>query len=73
MKERVNEIDAEQDGDAETDDGFIHGAFLSKTPAGARVSGHYDKEKDSETEINEIGHDPLLLRDLVTDAVANRI
>ena len=67
MKERVNEIDAEQDGDAKTDDGFIHGAFLSKTTAGARIGAHHDKEKDAETEINEIGHDPLLLYDCRSD------
>ena len=61
MKERVNEIDAEQDGDAKTDDGFIHGALLSKTTASARISAHDNKEKDAKTEVDEIGHDALQL------------
>lgn len=62
MKERVDEIDAEQHGDAQTDDGFIHDAFLSKTPAGARIGAHQDKENDTEAEIDEVGHDPLLFQ-----------
>jgi hypothetical protein len=57
MQERVDKIDSEQDSDAQTDDGFIHGPFLSKTPASARVGAHQDKEKDAEAEIDEIGHD----------------
>lgn len=60
MKERVDEIDAEQNGDAQADDGFVHGVSLSKSPAGARISAHQYKEKDAETDINEIGHHPLL-------------
>jgi hypothetical protein len=47
MKERVDEIDAEQHGDAQTDDGFIHDASLSKSTAGARISAHQDKEKNT--------------------------
>jgi hypothetical protein len=32
MKERVDEIDAEQDGDAKTDNGFIHGVAPQSRP-----------------------------------------
>lgn len=62
MKQRVDEIDAEQDGDAQTDDGFIHGVSLSKTSADARIGAHQDKEKNAGTDINEIGHEPLLFQ-----------
>jgi hypothetical protein len=41
--------------------------LLSKTRAGARIGAHQDKEKDAEADINEIGHDPLLLQDYRRD------
>lgn len=62
MQERVDKIAAEQDGDAKADDGFIHDAFLSKSTAGARISAHQDKEKNTEAEIDEVGHAPLLFQ-----------
>ena len=39
VKERVDEVDAKHEGDAEADYGLIHGALPSKICAGARVSG----------------------------------
>lgn len=62
MQQCVDEIAAEQDGDAKADDGFIHCAFLSKTTASARIGARDNKENDAEAEIDEVGHDPLLFQ-----------
>jgi hypothetical protein len=43
VKERVNEVDAKHDGDAEADNGFIHGALPSKTCAGTRIGADQHK------------------------------
>jgi hypothetical protein len=58
-KERVKEIGSEQHGDAQASKGFVQLVLLSKASAGARIGAHHGKEKNGETNINEIGHEPL--------------
>ena len=43
VKERVDQVDAKHEGDAEADNGLIHGALPSKTCAGARIGGDQHK------------------------------
>jgi hypothetical protein len=56
MKERVDEIDAEQHGDRQADDGLKHVAFLSEAPAGARIEAHQREDNHAEADIDEIEH-----------------
>lgn len=43
VKERVDEVDAKHEGDAEADNGLIHGALPSKICAGARIGADQHK------------------------------
>ena len=43
VKERVDEVDAEHGGDAEANNGLIHGALPSKTCAGTRIGADQHK------------------------------
>jgi len=57
MEERVDEVEAEKHSNTQANNGFIHGAVLSQALAGVRIGADDNEEHDSQTNINEIGHD----------------
>jgi hypothetical protein len=61
MKQRVEEIGAKQGGNEQPYEGFDHSRLLSKTRKPARIGGDDNEEKDAESGICEIGHEPFLL------------
>jgi hypothetical protein len=56
MKERVDEIGAEQDGDAQAENGFEHELLLSQSSAETRIGSHQRKEDGAEAKIDEVEH-----------------
>ena len=56
MKQRVDEVEAEQHGDAQANDRFGHVRLRLKARTGARVKAHQRKEHGAEAEEDEIEH-----------------
>ena len=61
MNQRVKEIEAEPDGDDQSDDRLSHGATLLKLPEGERVDAHQRQNHDTERHEPNVEHDRLLL------------
>lgn len=62
MKQAVDEVSAEQQGDAQADDRFRHGEAPLETPAGAGVGAHDDQDDDAKGEVDKVKHVWLRLR-----------
>jgi hypothetical protein len=62
MEQRVDEIDAEQHGDDQADDGFGHGASPSELGAGERIEVREREHSDTGGEEDEVRHDGLLVQ-----------
>jgi hypothetical protein len=60
MNQRVEQIEAEPDGDGQSDDRFRHGAALLKLPEGERVSAHQRQNRNTERNERNVEHDRLL-------------
>jgi hypothetical protein len=56
MKERVDEIDSEQHGDAQPNDRFCHVSFRSKARTGARIKADQAEEKGAEAKEDKVEH-----------------
>jgi hypothetical protein len=52
MEQAVDKIGAEQQGDAQADDRFIHGDAPLETPTGAGIKAHYDQDDDAESDVD---------------------
>ena len=61
MNQRVEEIEAEPEGDGQSDDRLSHGARLLKLPEGERVCAHQRQNHDTERHERNVEHDRLLL------------
>jgi hypothetical protein len=57
MDQCVEEVEAERDGDDQSDDRLSHGWRLSKLPQGVRVGGHQRQNRASERDECNIEHD----------------
>jgi len=66
MNQCVEEIEAEPDGDGESDDRLSHGARLLKLTEGEGVDAHQRQNRDSERHKRNVEHDRLLLGALLT-------
>jgi len=62
MNQRVKEVEAEPDGDDQSDDRLSHGAGLLKLPEGERVDAHHRQNRDAERHERNVEHDRLLCR-----------
>ena len=60
MNEGVEEIEAEPDGDDQSDDRLSHGATLLKLPEGERVDAHQRQNHNTERNERNVEHDRLL-------------
>jgi hypothetical protein len=58
MKERVDEVEAEQQRDREADGGFDHDAIPSKLGAEACIGRGEREEQEARTDEDEIQHAP---------------
>ena len=58
MKERVDEVEAEQQRDREADGGLDHNATPSKLGAEARIGRGEREEQEARTDEDEIQHAP---------------
>jgi hypothetical protein len=56
MKQRVDEIGAEQQRDAKTYDGLRHEGLLSQAAASAGVDAHQREQREAEGDKGEIEH-----------------
>jgi hypothetical protein len=56
MKQAVDEVSAEQQGDAQADDRFRHGETPLKPPAGAGVGAHDDQDDDPKGDVDKVKH-----------------
>ena len=61
MNEGVEEIEAEPDGDDQSDDRLSHGATLLELPKGERVGAHQRQNHNTERNERNVEHDRLLL------------
>ncbi len=62
MQQAVDKIGAEQQGDAQADDRFIHGDAPLKAATGAGVEANDDQDDDAEGEIDKVKHVWLRLK-----------
>ena len=60
MDQCVEEVEAEPDGDDQSDDRLTHGASLLKLPQGERVDAHQRQNRETERHKRDIEHDRLL-------------
>jgi hypothetical protein len=60
MDQRVDEVQAEPDGDDQSDDRLTHGARLLKPPHSEGVNAHQRQNHASERHKCDIEHDPFL-------------
>jgi len=65
MNQRVEEIEAERDGDDQTNDRLSHSARLLKLPEGERVGAHQRQNHDTEGHECNVEHDRLLAGALI--------
>ncbi len=65
MNQRVEKIEAEPDGDDQSDDRLRHGARLLKLPERERVSAHQRQNRDTERNERNVEHDRLLAEALL--------
>jgi hypothetical protein len=56
MEQAVDKIGAEQQGDAQADDRFIHGDAPLETATGAGVEAHDDQDDDANGEVDKVKH-----------------
>lgn len=61
MNQRVKEVEAERDGDDQSDDRLSHDAGLLKLPKGERVDAHQRQNHNTERHERNVEHDRLLL------------
>ena len=66
MNQRVEEVEAEPDGDDQSEDRLGHGAALLKLPKGERVNAHQRQNRNAERHERDIEHDRLLIGALLT-------
>jgi hypothetical protein len=63
MNQGVEQIEAEPDGDGQSDDRLSHGdARLLELPEGKRVDAHQRQNHDTERHERNVEHDRLLCR-----------
>jgi hypothetical protein len=60
MDQRVEEVQAEPDGDDQSDDRLAHGARLLKLPQGVRVNAHQRHNRATKRHKRDIEHDCFL-------------
>ena len=68
MKERVDEVEAEQQRDREADGGLDHDAAPSKLRAEARIGRGEREEQEARTDEDEIQHAPCSVVGLRAEA-----
>ncbi|MGA7803176.1 MAG: hypothetical protein WCB02_00950, partial [Bradyrhizobium sp.] len=62
VDQRVEEIEAEPDGDDQSDNRLSHGATLLKLPEGERIAPHQRQNHNTERHERNVEHDRLLSR-----------
>jgi hypothetical protein len=66
MNERVEEVEAEPDGDDQSQDWLCHGAALLKLAKGERVAAHQRQKRNTSRHEHNIEQDRLLIGALLT-------
>jgi hypothetical protein len=57
MDQCIEKVEAERDGDDQSDDRLTHGARLLKLPQGARVDAHQRQNRKTKRHERDIEHD----------------
>jgi hypothetical protein len=60
MNQGVEQIEAEPDGDGQSDDRLSHGAMLLELPEGKRVDAHQRQNHDTKRHERHVEHGRLL-------------